>query len=179
MKVLTLKQPHATLVVLNAKRIETRSWNTNYRGTILIHAGKAKSPEYRQLANKHQFHRYLDSGAQLPFEPFDLLPFGAIIGMADIIDSVPTERISKAETVPSWDAVVHSGGHTWTITPDEISFGDYGPGRYAWLLANIVKFERPIPARGMLSLWDYEPISDGIQEPISKNKHSQPFNLFT
>ena len=39
MKVLTLKQPWATLVAEGIKKIEFRSWKTNYRGKILIHAG--------------------------------------------------------------------------------------------------------------------------------------------
>jgi hypothetical protein len=34
MKVLTFTQPWATLVAIGAKRIETRSWYTNYRGPL-------------------------------------------------------------------------------------------------------------------------------------------------
>lgn len=39
MKVLTLKQPWATLVAEGIKEYEFRSWKTNYRGKVLIHAG--------------------------------------------------------------------------------------------------------------------------------------------
>lgn len=39
MKVLTLKQPWATLVAEGIKKYEFRSWKTNFRGKILIHAG--------------------------------------------------------------------------------------------------------------------------------------------
>ena len=39
MKVLTLKQPWATLVAEDIKKYEFRSWKTKYRGKILIHAG--------------------------------------------------------------------------------------------------------------------------------------------
>ena len=39
MKVLTLKQPWATLVAEGIKKYEFRSWKTKYRGKILIHAG--------------------------------------------------------------------------------------------------------------------------------------------
>lgn len=39
MKVLTLKQPWATLVAEGIKQYEFRSWKTNYRGKVLIHAG--------------------------------------------------------------------------------------------------------------------------------------------
>ena len=39
MKVITLKQPWATLVAEGIKEYEFRSWKYNYRGEILIHAG--------------------------------------------------------------------------------------------------------------------------------------------
>lgn len=39
MKIITLKQPWATLVAENIKKYEFRSWKYNYRGEILIHAG--------------------------------------------------------------------------------------------------------------------------------------------
>lgn len=39
MRVITLKQPWATLVAENIKKYEFRSWKYNYRGEILIHAG--------------------------------------------------------------------------------------------------------------------------------------------
>ena len=39
MKVLTVKEPWASLIVQGFKKYEFRSWKTNYRGKILIHAG--------------------------------------------------------------------------------------------------------------------------------------------
>jgi len=44
MKALTLTQPWATLIACGAKRIETRSWATDFRGRIAIHAAKGLSP---------------------------------------------------------------------------------------------------------------------------------------
>lgn len=38
MRILTLKEPFATLICKKIKTIETRSWRTNYRGEIYIHA---------------------------------------------------------------------------------------------------------------------------------------------
>lgn len=40
MKIITLKQPWASLIAYGYKKYEFRSWNTKYRGEILIHAGK-------------------------------------------------------------------------------------------------------------------------------------------
>lgn len=45
MKVITLKQPWATLVAEGLKKYEFRSWKLNYRGEILIHAGKGIDKE--------------------------------------------------------------------------------------------------------------------------------------
>ena len=39
MKVLSIKEPFATLIKNKIKCIETRSWKTNYRGELYIHAG--------------------------------------------------------------------------------------------------------------------------------------------
>lgn len=43
MKVLSIKEPFATLIKDDVKIYETRSWKTNYRGEIYIHASKAMS----------------------------------------------------------------------------------------------------------------------------------------
>ena len=40
MRVITLKQPWATLVAEGLKKYEFRSWKYSYRGELLIHAGK-------------------------------------------------------------------------------------------------------------------------------------------
>lgn len=45
MKVLTLKQPYATLIAEGLKEYEFRSWKTNYRGELLIHAGTGVDKE--------------------------------------------------------------------------------------------------------------------------------------
>lgn len=45
MKVITLKQPWATLVAEGIKEYEFRSWKYNYRGEILIHAGGSEDKE--------------------------------------------------------------------------------------------------------------------------------------
>ena len=52
MKVLTIKQPWATLIMQGDKRFEFRSWQTKYRGELLIHAGKGIDKEaVKRLAN--------------------------------------------------------------------------------------------------------------------------------
>ena len=45
MKVITLRQPWATLVSEGLKEYEFRTWKINYRGEILIHAGATVDKE--------------------------------------------------------------------------------------------------------------------------------------
>lgn len=42
MKAISIKQPWASLIAHGIKDIENRSWRTNYRGRVLIHAGASK-----------------------------------------------------------------------------------------------------------------------------------------
>ncbi|HHY88739.1 MAG TPA: ASCH domain-containing protein, partial [Chloroflexi bacterium] len=40
MKALSVRQPWAWLIAQGYKTVENRTWATNYRGPLLIHAGK-------------------------------------------------------------------------------------------------------------------------------------------
>ena len=53
MKVLTIKQPWATLIMQKDKRFEFRSWQTKYRGDLLIHAGKGIDKEAMKRLEKY------------------------------------------------------------------------------------------------------------------------------
>ena len=63
MKVLTLKQPWATLVSEGIKEYEFRSWKTNYRGKVLIHAGagidKKEMERFKDLNLKYPSRRII------------------------------------------------------------------------------------------------------------------------
>src|SRR5215471_14058036 len=51
LKCLSLRQPYAELVAQGRKTIETRRWNTNFRGKFLIHASKAIDKEISAFLN--------------------------------------------------------------------------------------------------------------------------------
>ena len=40
--------------------------------------------------------------------------------------------------------------------PAEYAFGNYEPGRYAWVMKDAVLFDKPIPAKGKQGLWNWE-----------------------
>lgn len=138
-------QPWATLVVIGAKKIETRSWDTRYMGEVLIHAslgryygaGKDKI-SCREICYKKHFIDYIGGGLG-----FDKLPFGAIIGKVNLYDTMQFGSGKAIEIIQQYDA-------------KEIAFGDYSEGRYGWLLSDPIQFKKPIPAKGQLNIWNYE-----------------------
>jgi hypothetical protein len=82
MKALSLKQPWAELLLQGKKTIETRTWNTAFRGPFLIHASKQ-----------------VDAKAMEEFG-FTHLPTGCIVGKAELIDVKPyyTREAFEADT---------------------------------------------------------------------------------
>lgn len=139
MKVLSLLQPWATLVVMGVKQYEVRSWQTKHRGALLIHAS-AKKPTRRERLFFEQadyFRDYIDT--------MDHLPYGAIIGQVNLVNIYETGwLLQHLEADPF---------HHWTR---ELAFDDYSAGRYAWQLAEPRKLMNVLPLKGTLGLWEYK-----------------------
>jgi len=55
MKALTVKEPWATLIIEGYKKYEFRSWKTNYRGKILIHAGMSLDKDTIKRLDEYQW----------------------------------------------------------------------------------------------------------------------------
>jgi activating signal cointegrator 1 len=70
------------------------------------------------------------------------LPRGAILATVDLVDVRGTDEVARAVVNP--------------LTVTERAFGDYWPGRFAWLLKNVQPLAEPIPAKGALGLWGYK-----------------------
>jgi activating signal cointegrator 1 len=156
-KVLTLTQPWATLIAIGAKHIETRSWNTNYRGPLAIHAAQGiasvgAAQGLIHLCQSEPFHTALAAGG---FPMVSALPRGAIVATCVLIDCVPTWP--RWASVEPYFTATH-GDNYWHVPPPEPerSFGDYTPGRFAWLLGNVKALPEPVPCKGHLGLWQYE-----------------------
>lgn len=79
MKVLTVRQPWASLIVQGHKDIENRSRRTHYRGPLLIQASASIAPE-------REWRGFLDA---LGFDvDVSKLPTGGLIGMCHLVDCV-------------------------------------------------------------------------------------------
>ena len=114
MKALSLLQPWASLVLIGVKEIETRSWSTSYRGPLLIHSSKGKAGEI--FADELPFKKYITD--------FKNLPFGYIVGKVTLTDVI---RIGTGLLSYANDETLNK------LSMEEKAFGDYSPGRFAWL----------------------------------------------
>lgn len=158
---LTLHQPWAHLVAIGAKQFETRSWSTPYRGWLIIHAGGQRqymneladswaSVQRRAEENgkKTPTRKSTSSGLTASFERACIsalvnagvkdakeITFGAMIAVAHLEDCLlMTDELIAQQS------------------PDELTFGWWKPGRYAWKLSAVRRIT-PILYRGRQGLW--------------------------
>ncbi|MCC6907081.1 MAG: ASCH domain-containing protein [Phycisphaerales bacterium] len=154
MKCLSLWQPWASAIAIGSKRIETRCWATSYRGPLLIHAAKrCRVGELRELEQQNIWR-----GAMLPLVALndhfkDWLPFGAIVAIADLVDCWPTYYFDSSVDL---DVPRHAVGIERTRCFDwcERNMGDFGPGRFGWVLDNVRRIHPAIPYRGFQQLFE-------------------------
>ena len=126
MKVLSIKEPWASLIMNGTKKIETRSWKTKYRGETYIHASLSKAkitkPEVYELIKDMNFK------------------CGYIICKCNLVDCIyMTDEYVNDMKINHYE---------------EYICGHYEVGRYAWIVED-VKVIEPIEAKGKLGLWNY------------------------
>ncbi len=103
MRALSVRQPWAWLIMYAGKDVENRSWRTDYRGEILIHAGKRWDNDIR-VGTKNIYLYALenlldDHGLSFDFLKrwaaankrqtlADAFQLGGVIGKVEIVDCV-------------------------------------------------------------------------------------------
>ena len=129
MKVLSLTEPYATIIKEGKKTIETRSWKTNYRGKLYIHASSTKIPK-----------KYRENKDLMNLVDINNLNYGYIVCSCELIDCVKMtdEFIEKVK-----------------LNNEEYISEIYARDRYAWILKNIEILDKPIKAKGHLGIWNF------------------------
>ena len=139
MKAITEKQPWASLMFIDngydPKDIENRTWKTNFRGRVLIHAGKTiLRPQQCNFTDDQWDNIRGDMRYNILHGD---LPSGAIIGSVEIVDCVINHPSIWAEKTPLDKQL-----------EDKCIWN--------WVLSNPIKFDNPIPCKGKLSFWDFD-----------------------
>lgn len=146
-RLLTLWQPWASLVAEGLKRYETRSWPTDYRGLIAIHAAKRPIVKEEKLAILYACG---GGGKGYTNEQFNALKrvLNSDLPLGEIVAIVENTSCLK---------MVFSGAQSdqiaiWDQTIIERAVGDWHPGRFAFQLENILKLPKPFPFTGSQGL---------------------------
>ena len=129
MRVISIKEPYASLIKDKKKFIETRSWKTNYRGKLYIHASLAKIT--KEIENNKELMKLID------FK----MSYGYIIFKCDLKDCIYMSK-EYIENIKKYNYQEYICGH-------------FEIGRYAWILENIETLDKPIKAKGKLGIWTY------------------------
>ena len=91
------------------------------------------------------------------------LPVGAVVATCTLVDVVPVAELGWTEIWKGW-GFQWNGGLTrddplrilpTIVNVDERPYGDYSPGRFAWLLDDVEALATPIPAAGGQRLWNF------------------------
>ena len=130
MKVLSIKEPWATLIASKQKYIETRSWKTSYRGELYIHVSK------KQINNKDEKIQEL-----LKLLATQEMNYGKIICKCELVDCIYMDEKFINEIKQN---------------KQEYICGDYQVGRYAWILEKTELMQPKINAKGKLNIWNFE-----------------------
>jgi hypothetical protein len=134
-KAISLWEPWASLMAYGAKICETRSWSTSHRGPLAIQAAKRWALPQREFCRHPRVRKRLEAAGI--FAP-DLLPRGMLVAVVDLVDVVSTDDLRDI------------------LSPDELCFGDYSPGRFVWVTdpAKLVRLSPAIPCIGHQGLFE-------------------------
>jgi hypothetical protein len=98
MKVLSVRQPWASALLLPqiGKDVENRSWRTNYRGPLVIHASQKPEGDPRDM--------FIDLVPKPVLARLDSTDFacGAILGIVDLFDCVEESQSKWADWDSDW-----------------------------------------------------------------------------
>ncbi len=168
LKALTLWQPWASLMALGLKRIETRSWETLYRGPLVICAARRWWREQHNIADAFYrgHHSIRDAVTEWDFAVNP--PLGCAVCILNLIDC---QRLGPDGIT---DFIYPAG---WSWRPDgpqkEVLFGDFSAGRFAWLTQEVQPLRDPLPVTGRQRLFNLDVPEDTL-DPVLFGDGSAP-----
>lgn len=155
-KAITLWQPWASLIAAGVKTIETRSWRAPSAligERIAIHAA-AKRPDEGEEYGTGWWWTWDSFGPGVIIEQRTgrqaAAPLGAVVATAVLTECAQVTGGTDCAGRP-WLA-----GGPFSVDLDQLPFGDYTPGRWAWLLDDIEPLTEPIPAKGAQRVWNWQ-----------------------
>lgn len=153
---LTLWQPHATLMAIRAKQIETRSRSTTLwqqRPWIAIHAAASTPASWIRAAMAEPAIRaaLADHDITIDNRTHHNMPTRAILLVGRLVDCRPTEVLNGR------------------VGPAERAMGDYRAGRFGLIFEQLRPLLNPITINGQQGFWK---VPDDIVDRIDQDLRS-------
>ena len=128
MKVISIKQPYASLIAYGYKVYEFRTWKTKYRGQIYIHAAKN--------VDKNAMEKYKD--LKLEYKTGCIIAKAEITNCIEIDDKFKNELKEKNKYPYIYSHILNNDDN-----------------KYAFELKNVESIN-PILTKGQLGIWNYK-----------------------
>lgn len=105
-----------------------------------------------------------------------VMEFGVLLGTVEVVRALPISSGADCE-ISAWtdlNDIVYDlevctlvgfteapngallADYEYDDLDDQIPYGDWQPGRWAWELANVERFDTPIPAKGKQGVWEVD-----------------------
>lgn len=149
-RLLTIRQPYATLIALGEKLVETRIWDTAYRGWLGIHAGlglsRADEREYEEIAKREPCRSILASRGL----KYHDLPRSAVLAVCRIEECVPGPAAALS------------------LSEQEIALGSYSDAHFGFFLGSIRPLPTVVRVKGCQGLWKSPWVARKVNEAFGE-----------
>lgn len=180
MNAITLHSPWAELIAYGGKQIETRSWPAPASAIgqpIAIHSGKTFHEYAHEWLIDSEEAQAVFAGAKI--SPYTGLPGDfrwKNVGELRFLENADSKFLFGHTRGCVLAVATLAGCYRMTQRPgidgaclydpktkravypslEERAFGDWSPGRYAWVLSDVVRLPQPIPTRGYQQVWQWD-----------------------
>ena len=128
MKALTIRRYWAWAIAAGHKRVENRTWATDHRGPLAIHAGR------RQPADEADRRELIALGLDPPDDP----TASAVVAIVELVDCV---RFAPGAR---------------NLWPDALEGDRFATGPVCWILDHVRRLASPVPSGGHQTVWDVD-----------------------
>jgi activating signal cointegrator 1 len=132
LRVLTVRQPRATLLVHRIKCNDTFTWEAPYRGLVAIHAADTITQPERDMSDTIIYKAALN---RCGYRDWTELPVGAIVGVGTL------------------NGVTSVGCYNIDMATLEFALGDYSENRFVWHFNDMRPVSPIVGLRGHIGLW--------------------------
>lgn len=126
-KAITISQPFAKLIANGAKFVENRSWSTEFRGPLAIHAGKGT-----QYLTRKELENYIT---------------GAVVSTCELIACIDINQPKQRDH----DELKQNG-----MAMEQVLRHRHCEGPFAWVLFEVRPCSEPYFVNGKQGLWTLE-----------------------